>query len=59
VNDNTGGENTIGAFDRHADGTLMAMPPNAPRTPHLQMFVAVISRCHRLPRHIPSEAVVD
>jgi hypothetical protein len=24
-----------------------------------QRFVAVISRCHRLPRHNPSEAVVD
>jgi hypothetical protein len=48
VNDNTGGENTIGAFDRHADGTLMAMPPNAPRTPHLHKFMAVISRHPRL-----------
>jgi 6-phosphogluconolactonase len=26
VNDNTGGVNTIGAFDRHADGTLTPMP---------------------------------
>lgn len=25
VNDNTGGVNTIGAFDRHADGTLTPM----------------------------------
>jgi hypothetical protein len=26
VNDNTGGENTIAAFDRHADGTLTPIP---------------------------------
>ena len=26
VNDNTAGTNTIGAFDRHADGTLTAEP---------------------------------
>jgi 6-phosphogluconolactonase len=26
VNDNTGGVNTIGGFDRHADGTLTPMP---------------------------------
>jgi hypothetical protein len=26
VNDNTGGVNTIGAFDHHADGTLTPMP---------------------------------
>jgi 6-phosphogluconolactonase len=26
VNDNTAGVNTIGAFDRHADGTLTPMP---------------------------------
>ena len=26
VNDNTAGRNTIGAFDRHADGSLSAEP---------------------------------
>jgi 6-phosphogluconolactonase len=26
MNDNTAGMNTIGAFDRHADGTLTPMP---------------------------------
>src|ERR1044071_5229506 len=26
VNDNTAGENTIAAFDRHADGSLTPMP---------------------------------
>jgi len=31
VNDNTAGTNTIGAFDRHADGTLT--PRRDPRSP--------------------------
>jgi hypothetical protein len=27
VNDNTTGRNTVAAFDRHADGSLMPRPP--------------------------------